>query len=81
MSIEVKPEEGEKVYRTKDVNELLPDGKKVKNATGNTVNFKVEHNDKVHKGQKYMKDGDVHKGLHILHAQQLEKLGCGKIIK
>lgn len=42
------------------------------------VNFKVDY-PKEFKGEQYLKQGKVVKGLHRLHATRLEKKGIGKI--
>lgn len=42
------------------------------------VNFKVDY-PKEYKGNQYMKNGVVYKGLHRLHAERLKEKGIGKI--
>lgn len=81
MATTVKPEKGDKVYRMTDgVSKVLPNGEEIFNTTGNIVNFKCEYS-KEFKGEKYMKEGKIYYKLHIVHAEKLEALGIGKVLK
>lgn len=57
------------------------DGEKIVAFGANeTVSFKVDWG-KDYKGIKHVPDGTVLKGIHVLDAAVMEKLGRGKIVK
>lgn len=80
MASKVVPAKGDKVYRMNDsLNSVLPNGEEITNTKGNIVQFKTDYA-KEFTGVKYMKQDKIYP-LHVVHAEKLEALGIGKVMK
>lgn len=80
MASKVVPAKGDKVYRMNDdLSDRTITGEELLNTKGNIVQFKTDYT-KEFAGVKYMKQDKIYP-LHVVHAEKLEALGIGKIVK